>query len=175
MASGGMAHRLTSHHGSKTHAQISPDGSAIAFAAEHGRVNELYTIPFSGGVPQRQTWHGILNVSGWTPSGRVLYCSSHFSTLPNFQLLELDPASSCFDRLPLEQAVNGVYNPAGDTLYFTRLPFQGSSTKRYKGGLVEQIWAFNQTTDKEAKCLTSDYSGISPFPHVLEPEGIFYQ
>ncbi|MCK7476505.1 MAG: hypothetical protein M0C28_02185 [Candidatus Moduliflexus flocculans] len=32
--------------------------------------------------------------------------------------------------------------PAGRTLYFTRLPFQGSYTKRYKGGTAQNLWSY---------------------------------
>ena len=32
--------------------------------------------------------------------------------------------------------------PAGRTLFFTRLPFQGSYTKRYKGGTAQNLWAY---------------------------------
>jgi len=37
-----------------------------------------------------------------------------------------------YETLPLAQASQGCYDDAG-TLFFTRLPNQGSKTKRYKG------------------------------------------
>ena len=39
--------------------------------------------------------------------------------------------------LPLEQATDGTYDPATGTLFFVRLPKQGSATKRYHGGWVD--------------------------------------
>jgi tricorn protease len=63
----------------------------------------------------------------------------------------------------LSQASDGVFDPAGKTLYFTRLPFQGSSTKRYKGGLIQHLWKYSDGDD-EAVPLTADFEGTSKEP-----------
>ena len=49
----------------------------------------------------------------------------------------IDPATKVQTAVPLAQASDGVYAADG-TLYFTRLPFQGSHTRRYKGGTAQQ-------------------------------------
>ncbi|MBE0558612.1 MAG: PD40 domain-containing protein, partial [Proteobacteria bacterium] len=48
---GGIARRLTTHHGIEANASISPDGSTIAFSAQYEGPNEVYTMPITGGLP----------------------------------------------------------------------------------------------------------------------------
>ena len=65
--------------------------------------------------------------------------------------------------VPLAEAADGVYDDAGTTLFFTRLPFQGSHTKRYKGGTTQNLWKYI-TGAAEATPLTADYLGTSKNP-----------
>ncbi|HEX7052288.1 MAG TPA: hypothetical protein VF188_18930, partial [Longimicrobiales bacterium] len=132
---GGVARRLTTHPAEEAHAAISPDGRTIAFTAEYEGPAEVYTMPIDGGVPVRRTYDGGgAEVVGWTPDGRILYTTRRYSTLPNAQLVVIDPgprpeptllaqkASAIGQRrtvLPLAQAADGSYAPDG-TLFFTR-------------------------------------------------------
>jgi tricorn protease len=160
-ASGGEASRLTSHPGSETNAAISPDGSSVAFSAQYEGPTEAYVMPLSGGVPVRLTFEGRQAlVVGWTPDGRVLYSTTSFATLPDRELVAIDPKTRVRTFIPLAQASQGAYDDKGDVLYFTRFSFQGSHTKRYKGGTAQNIWRFADG-DKEASPLTSDYAGTS--------------
>ena len=54
---GGSATRLTTGAGEETHPMFSPDGTQIAFTGEYDGNIDVYTIPTSGGVPKRLTWH----------------------------------------------------------------------------------------------------------------------
>ena len=138
---GGLAQRLTSHAGEESHAAISPDGRRVAFSAAYDGPVEVYVMPIEGGLPRRLTWEGgRAVVAGWTPQGRVLYATRRYSTLPETQLRSVDPASGVSTPVPLAQAAEGAY--AGPTLIFTRLDFQGSHTRRYRGGTVQQLWAW---------------------------------
>jgi tricorn protease len=160
---GGPARRLTTHHGQETHPAISPDGSTIAFSAQYEGPTEIYTMPLAGGLPVRRTFAGQAStVVGWTPDGRILYATQKYSTLPNTRLVSLDPASGLETVIPLDQAAEGSYDPSGKTLVFARLPFQGSYTKRYKGGTVQSLWKFGPGS--EASPLTPDYAGTSKNP-----------
>ena len=62
--------------------------------------------------------------------------------------------------------------PSGGTLYFTRLPFQGSYTKRYKGGTAQNLWSFALGA-AEAAPLTADYAGTSKNPMVWQDRVYF--
>lgn len=163
-AGGGIAQRLTSHPGYETHAYVSPDGKTIAFSAQYEGPTEVYTMPVQGGLPVRRTFEGEnAIVVGWTPDGKILYSSGHYATLPSRQLLAIDITTGVSTRIPLAQASDGCYDDNGTALYFTRLPFQGSHTKRYKGGTAQTIWKYTAGS-AEAVPLTTDFTGTSKIP-----------
>ncbi|MFN7996529.1 MAG: S41 family peptidase [Bryobacteraceae bacterium] len=159
---GGAARRLTSHPGEEAHAAFSPDGKTIAFSADYEGPTEIYTMPAEGGLPVRRTYDGMAGyVAGWTPDGKILYSTRRFSTLPDTQLATID-AQNRIELVPLSQAADGVFDPSGKSLFFTRQRFQGSQAKRYQGGTAQNLWKF--IAGKEAVPLTADYAGTSKFP-----------
>ena len=161
---GGLAERLTSHLGAETSAAISPDGQTLAFSAGYEGPTEVYTMPLVGGLPVRQTFQGgVARVAGWTPDGKIMYATTAFSTLPDWQLATVNPETGERHVLPLAQANQGVFDPTGKQLFFTRLAHQSSSTKRYQGGTAENLWRYVDG-DAEAVALTSDYKGTSRNP-----------
>src|ERR1035437_2659388 len=161
---GGMAQRLTSHPGTESHAAFSPDGKLLAFSAEYEGPTEVDTMPSVGGLPTRRTFEGgTAVVAGWTPDGKVLYSTRQYSTLPDWQLATIDLKTGEQKVLPLSQASEGVFEPTGKTIFFTRLPFQGSSTKRYQGGEIQHLWKFT-LGESEALPLTERFAGTSKAP-----------
>ncbi|MEW6413168.1 MAG: S41 family peptidase [Candidatus Zixiibacteriota bacterium] len=163
-AEGGVAQRLTTHPGLETQPSISPDGRMVAFAGRYEGVNDVFVMPLAGGLPARLTYFGRrAEVAGWSPSGKVLCVTLNYSTLPNRQLIEVDIATRQHELIPLSQAAQGCYDDSEQTLYFTRLPFQGSYVKRYKGGTAQNLWKFS-ADQPEAIALTADYPGTSANP-----------
>jgi tricorn protease len=161
---GGVARRLTTHPGLEYRAAVSPDGGTIAFSAHYEGPREVYTMPVDGGLPVRRTFAGEhSHVTGWTPQGKVIYTTRHFSTLPNWQLATIDLDTGDHEVIPLAQANDGCFSPDGKTLFFTRLPIPGSHAKRYTGGAAQSIWRF-RAGEKEAEPLTADYLGTSRTP-----------
>lgn len=161
---GGAAQRLTSHPGTEQYAAFSPDGTTLAFAAEYEGPSEVYTLPASGGLPTRHTFDGSEpKIAGWTPDHRILFRTVKHSTLPSSQLVRLNPKSGARELLPLAQAAEGVFTADHQTLIFTRLPKQGSSTKRYEGGWIENLWRFT-TGEAEAVPLATNFKGTSRNP-----------
>lgn len=127
----GEAHSLTTHPAEETRAAISPDGKTIAFSADYEGPQEAYTMPVNGGLPTRRTFDGgAANVVGWTPDGKVLYATTHYSTLPNTQLVSVD-LNNRVQALPLSRAAQGAYDAKSGVPFFTRLARQPSYMKRY--------------------------------------------
>jgi tricorn protease len=154
--------RLTSNHGVESHASVSQDGKWIAFVGQYEGPSEVYVMPLEGGTPKRLTYEeGSPIVYQWTSDGKILYSTTSRSTLPNAQLVKLDPVNMTTELIPLMQADQGTYSPSGE-LFFTRLRDQGSHTKRYKGGTAQSLWKFDGTN--EAKPITADYPGTSKDP-----------
>lgn len=158
----GNSSRLTTHAGMESAAKFSPDGLQLVFIGQYEGPSELYTMPAVGGVPKRITYDGsAIYPSGYLPNGKILFRSSLFAQTEMPQLFTVDPKSLQREPVPLWQASFGVYDGEGN-LYFTRLPNQGSKTKRYVGGFIEQIWKFDGK--HEAVNLTVDYKGTSTSP-----------
>jgi tricorn protease len=165
---GGRATRLTTHPAAEGRPAISPDGKLLAFTARYEGPTEVYVMPWPGGTPRRLTYDAAsISHVGWAPDGKVLMGTDVHAGLPSHQLVALDFSSSegavTRTRVPLAQAAQGCYTPDGKTLFFTRLAFQGSHTKRYKGGTAQQLWSFRKGA-AEAKPLTVDYPGTSKDP-----------
>ncbi len=162
--SGGVAARLTSHPADESYPVLSPDGTTLAFSAAYEGPTEVYTMPLAGGSPVRRTFDGGgARVVGFAPDGAIVYSTRRHSTLPDTQLLRLDLRTGLRTLLPLAQAADGCWTPDGRTLFFTRLPFQGSHTKRYRGGTAQNIWKYTEGA-AEAAPLTGDYAGTSKTP-----------
>jgi tricorn protease len=164
-ATGGVAHPLTTQIAPASYPAISPDGRSVAFTGTYSGPPDAYVMSMDGDLPTRLTYSGGVRVVGWTPDGKVLVASSINSTLPNQELSEIDPRTRVQKIEPLAQASEGSYDPSIKTLFFTRLPFQGSQTKRYKGGYIQQIWSYADSA-AEAKNLTGNFDGASKDPMV---------
>ena len=161
-AKGGLAHALTGHTAPAANPAISPDGRTVAFSGTYEGPREAYTMSLDGGLPTRLTYGGSMTVAGWTPDGRVL-AATRSRSLPDLQLTTIDPKTRVQTLAPLAQASDGCTDATGKTLFFTRLPFQGSQTKRYAGGLIQHLWRYTEGTS-EAVELTKDYAGTSKEP-----------
>jgi tricorn protease len=161
---GGGARRLTTHPGEETHPAVSPDGTTVAFSAAYEGPTEVYTMPLAGGLPERRTWEAESSIAvGWTPGGELVYTTQHFSTLPDPRLVRLDPATGTRRQIPLNQASDGTWDPAGTTLVFVRPGFHRNNTKRYQGGTARDLWRFADG-DAEAANLTGDFPGEDHSP-----------
>ncbi len=161
---GGLAQRLTAHPGEESYPKVSPDGKTIAFTAAYEGPLELYTMPITGGLPKRWTYEGESSIATtWTPQGELVYSTRYYSTIPQFQLVKINPANSTKTRVPLEQASEATYDATGKTVYFVRPSYHGNVTKRYKGGTARQVWKYTDGAAEAIK-LTTDYAGESHHP-----------
>ena len=168
---GGDAHRLTTHLAQEEWPVFSPDGKHIAFVANYDGSADVYVISIRGGRPERIFWDGGRPV-GWTPDGKVLIRTYAYAGLPNAQLVIVDPVTRELERVPLDQAAEGGYTEDG-TLFFARLPRQGSNCRWYKGGTAQKLWKFRKGM-REAVPLTTDYPGTSRQPTVMQDGRVYF-
>jgi tricorn protease len=160
---GGLARRLTTHHGWEYRPVVSPDGTQVAFTAQYEGTSDVYVMPLAGGLPRRLTWENEQSyVASWIDNKILLYATSHFSTLPSYQLVRLNLTTGERVPVPLAQAADGVHGDA-EELFFVRLPHQGSHARNYPGGTVQNLWKF--TPDMaDAVRLHPDFEGTSRSP-----------
>ncbi len=159
-----QARRLTTHPALERSPALSPDGKTVAFTASYEGPAEVYTMPVTGGLPQRRTWHGgYCEVVGWKSGGVLVYASQKYTTLPGWNLLTLDLATGAETRVPLFDAADGAWDDTGTTLYFTRFRKQPSHTKRYKGGTAQSLWKYSDG-DAEAVPLSAGFEGTDQRP-----------
>ncbi|MFT4153425.1 S41 family peptidase [Parafilimonas sp.] len=161
----GFTMRLTTDKGLEINPVISPDGKQMVFNGQYEGISELYFMSINGGIPRRITYDfdGAIQAYSWTKDGKIIYRTSARSSIPASQIFKLDPATLAKEIIPLWQASYGCYDD-NNILFFTRFRNQGSKTKRYKGGLIEQVWKFNGS--QEAVNLTGDYDGASTSPMI---------
>jgi tricorn protease len=75
---GGVAQRLTTGQGNESDAAFSPDGSTIAFSGEYDGNVDVFTVPVTGGIPKRITYHPSADrVVGWTNDGKQILVRSN--------------------------------------------------------------------------------------------------
>jgi tricorn protease len=159
----GTTSRLTTNPGVERNPVFSPDGKQIVFVGQYEGASDLYLMSTNGSVPKRLTYDfdGRIRPAGWTNDGKIIYTSSRYNSLPDQQMIRIDPSTLAFDLIPLAQVSDGCYDESG-VLYFSRLPKQGSNNKRYVGGTIQQLWKFDGK--QEAKCITCDFDGTSYNP-----------
>ncbi len=168
---GGEARRLTSHVGDEAWPVLSPDGKTVAFSAEYQGKSDAYVMPVAGGTPRRIAWLNGRPV-GWTPGGEVLVRTFERSGMPQARLVTIAPSTLQITEVQLAEAAEGAYAPDG-TLYFVRLPRQGSNSRWYKGGTAPKMWSYKQG-DASARPLTNDYPGTSRQPVVLADGRVYF-
>jgi tricorn protease len=146
---GGRAVRLTSGVGLESSPVFSPDGGTIAFTGEYDGNTDVFTIPASGGIPHRVTYHPAPDFAvGWTPDGkRILFRSSRESASRYTQLFSVPAEGGPATRLPLPMAYQGVMAPDGAHIAYSPLaPAFGFDYTayvawgNYRGGRASTIW-----------------------------------
>ena len=146
--SGGDARRLSSHEGQEYMPRFSPDGSQIAFTAEYEGNGDVYTMPAAGGEPRRLTWHPLIDrVTGWTPSGRIVFRSKRASAVTSFdRLFTIAPGGGIPDALPLPSGGLNSFSPDMQRIAYNPIATESWFWKRYRGGTQSHIAIFDFRT-----------------------------
>ncbi len=158
--SGGTARKLTSHVGFEMFARFSPDGQTLAFTGQYDGNTEVFTIPASGGVPQRLTYTATLGrddvsdrmgpnniVMAWTPDGQSIIYRSRKQTFGfRAHLFQVPVTGGLSEQLPLPEGGFCSFSPDGKQLAYNRVFREFRTWKYYKGGMADDIWIRDWTT-----------------------------
>jgi tricorn protease len=163
--SGGEAQRLTSGAGIETRPYFSPDGKEIAFTGEYDGNVDVYTVPATGGIPHRLTWHPAPDETlGWTPDGQSILFRSNRNSYSRFSQLFTVARSGGFpSELPLPMGAEGSYSPDGQYLAYVPLNQAFSMWKRYRGGRASAIWIAklsDSTVEKIPRENSNDFNPV---------------
>ncbi len=157
---GGAAAPLASPPGEEGFPKFSPDGKAIAFVGNYDGNRDIYTIPVTGGVPHRVTYHPDAEMlQDWSGDGNLLFNSSRSADIGwrQRQIFTVAPAGGLPTRLPVPYGMTGSISADGQWLAYTPHSIDFRTWKRYRGGMQTDIWLLNLQT-KESKRIT-DWEG----------------
>ena len=103
---------------------FSPDGSTIAFTGSYDGNTDVFTIPATGGVPFRVTYHPAADFAvAWTPDGKnIVFRSTRISQSRYTQLYEVPAKGGIAKPLPLPMAYQGQFSPDGKEIAYSPLP-----------------------------------------------------
>lgn len=176
-AAGGIARKLTSHHGYEAFARFSPDGKFIAFTGEYDGNREVFLIPAEGGVPVRLTYTPVQTrddisdrmgpnniVMGWTPDGKNVIFRSRMAEWNDFngQLYLVSQGGGTPEELPLPRGGFCSFSPDGQKLAYNRIFREFRTWKRYRGGMADDVWVYDFKTKKIENITNNPASDIIP-------------
>ena len=174
---GGDAVKLTSHVGYEVFPRISPDGKTVAFTGQYDGNTEVYTIPVTGGEPQRVTWSALVSrdlvgermgpnniVMCWTPDGKQIVYRSKTHTFSGLrgQLCKVDANGGPAEEIPTTEGGFCSYSPDGKYLAMNRMFREFRTWKYYRGGQADNIWIHRVGTTKIDPITDGDAQDIFP-------------
>lgn len=161
---GGTAVPLASPPGAESFPKFSPDGKSIAFVGNYDGNYDIYTIPVSGGVPFRVTYHPTGEaLRDWTHDGRLIYHAAGQGVYPRAAELWTVAASGGLpEKLPVPYGANGTISADGVWLAYTPHAIDHRTWKRYRGGMATDIWLFNLKTHESRRI--TDWEGTDSLP-----------
>jgi tricorn protease len=138
--------RLTSDIGVESFPVFSPDGSIIAFSAQYDGNTDVYTIPVTGGIPKRLTYHpGPDIVRGFTPDGQSILFNSNRNVFSNrhMQLFTVPLDGGMPTQLPIPWGFEAAYSPDGQYIAYCPVRDATGQWKHYRGGTHSRIWIYS--------------------------------
>lgn len=141
---GGRAQRLTESRSELQLPRLSPCGQWLAVVAAEEGEQDVYCLSVEGGPLQRLTYVGnVLHVDGWSPDGTMIrFCSAHRAVHGNAdaELYEVARTGGPIRALGLGPARTLSLEPNGPGQVLGRNTLQNSRWKRYRGGMVGEVW-----------------------------------
>ena len=148
----GFANRCNNDHG------LSPDGTRLVISDQSQERNSLiYTLPITGGTPQRVTRLGPSYWHGWSPDGKTLtYCAERQG---EFDVYTIPAAGGEETRLTTTAGLDDGpdYSPDGRFIYFN---------SERSGSM--QIWRMRSDGTDQTQVTADAFNNWFPHP---SPDG----
>ncbi len=163
-STGGMATRLTIDGGDENFPTFSPTGELIAFTAAYDGNGDVYVMDRNGGNITRVTYHpGYDQVVGWHPTnGKIMFRAARTTMSRANKLYLINPDGTGLEEMILCEASNGSFNADGSRLAYNRIEREGRTWKRYQGGMAQDVWLYDFTTNTDTRL--TDFIGTDRLP-----------
>jgi tricorn protease len=156
---GGQAFRLTTSKGRSSHPKISPDGQWIAYLSDDHGQQDIYLIPFKGGVPKRLTHMGVIKLTGWSHNN-LIHFASEYESRPRHPLLRsVDAKTLEVKTLPWGEATDFLID--GKVQVIGRNNGDPARWKRYRGGTAGTFWIDTEGKGKFKQILSKLPSNLT--------------
>ena len=159
----GECTRLTDHVAHETRPVWFPDSNRVAFYSNRDSSGDIYSIPVSGGIPERHTWHGgdvPLDVS---PDGEHILFRS-WRRMYSIDLYEVDTHGGLERPITRDEMYNreARYSADGESIAVCR---GGMSWVRrhYNGSNSTGIYVMNRD-GSDPHWIDNDYDGLDYWP-----------
>ncbi|MDX1502183.1 MAG: PDZ domain-containing protein [Thermoanaerobaculia bacterium] len=161
---GGTAVPLASPPGEEMQPKFSPSGEAIAVMGNYDGDTDLYTVPVSGGPPQRVTYHpGTEILTDWTPDDRLVFYQRGREIYPRAQeMFAVAAGGGEPEKMPVPYGAVGAVSADGSWLAYTPHTRDFRTWKRYRGGMATDIWLFH--LEELTSRRITDWEGTDTLP-----------
>ena len=167
---GGEARRLTTSISEIQYPSFSPNGQFISCSTKEEGEHDVYLMESKGGPLRRLTWlNSVSNIIGWSNKGdKIIFRSSHTAVHSkgcDSRLHAVDITGGPIEELPFGPAMTINQLPKGNqSIVLGRNSINNSRWKRYRGGMIGEIWVDIQNSG-DFKRLLKDLDGnpVSPF------------
>ncbi|MBU1009828.1 MAG: PDZ domain-containing protein [Bacteroidetes bacterium] len=174
---GGVATKLTNDaNGFELFARFSPDGKNIAFTGQYDGSTEVMLLPAKGGTPKRLTYTATLGrddvsdrmgpnniVMTWKNNEQIVY-RSRKQSFNDFkgQLFLASINGGLSEELPLPDGGWCSFSPDGKKMAYNRVFREFRTWKYYKGGMADDIWIHDFTTQQTTNITNNISQDIFP-------------
>ncbi|KAA3617957.1 MAG: protease [Calditrichaeota bacterium] len=174
---GGVARKLTNHDGYEMFARFSPDGKTLAFTGQYDGNTEVFTMPASGGSPQRLTFTATLGrddiadrmgpnniVMAWKNDGSQIAFRSRMRSFNSFNgsLYLVDLKGNLPQEIPVMRGGFLSFSPDDKKMAYNRIFREFRTWKRYRGGMADEVWVFDFATKKIENISKNEAQDIIP-------------
>ncbi len=176
---GGRAQRLTVGVGIETSPVVSADGQTVAFSGEYDGNTDVFTIPLTGGIPKRVTYHPSADVPvAFTPEGKIVFRSDRAAQSRYAQLFTVPASGGPATQMPLPLAYQGnlsadgkfiAYSPLAPAFGFNYTSYV--SWGNYRGGRAGTVNVTNLAT---LETITIPHEKASDFSPVWYGNKVYF-